>query len=108
HVPDAARYGRAAMAGAPGDGDPVRVTGFMEKGAGGPGWINAGAYALEPDVLAGVPEGVAVSLERDLFPGLAAAGALAAAPFPAAPFLDIGTPEDYARAPGVLASLARP
>lgn len=104
HVPDAARYGRVTFEAADEEA-PVRVTGFAEKGAAGVGWINAGVYVLGPAVLAAVPEGRAVSLEREVFPGLAARGALAALRFPGAPFLDIGTPEDYAGATGVLAAL---
>ena len=107
HVPEAARYGRVAFVPDDDTGAPVRVTGFAEKGAAGPGWINAGVYVLGPPTVEALPEGRAVSLEREVFPGLAARGALAALRFPAAPFLDIGTPEDYARAPGVLATLGR-
>ena len=80
--------------------------GFEEKGAVSPGsaspgadgaWINAGAYVLAPEALAGVVPGAFASLERDVFPGLVARGALWARRFPDAPFLDIGTPEDYAK-----------
>jgi NDP-sugar pyrophosphorylase family protein len=44
-----------------------------------------------------------VSLERDVFPHHVGAG-LYACPFADAAFLDIGTPEDYTRAPEVLAT----
>ena len=49
-----------------------RVIGFEEKSAKhGPGWINAGVYALNPEVVAMIPHGHPVSLEREIFPTLA-------------------------------------
>jgi mannose-1-phosphate guanylyltransferase len=50
-----------------------RVIGFEEKSAAkqGPGWINAGVYALNPGVIAMIPHGRPVSLEREIFPMLA-------------------------------------
>lgn len=98
-----ARVERADRYGAV-ETDPERgaVVAFREKtpGAAGPAWINAGAYVLEPRLVAAIPPG-AVSLERDVFPAWIGRG-LYARRFPEATFLDIGTPEDYARAPGVL------
>ena len=46
-------------------GDAVR---FTEKPQMGEGWINGGFMVLEPEVLDLVPEGRAVSIERDVFP----------------------------------------
>jgi D-glycero-alpha-D-manno-heptose 1-phosphate guanylyltransferase len=88
-VDDVARYGRASLAA---DG---RVAGFEEKGAGGPGLINAGLYRLDAAVLARAPAN-AFSLERDLLPGLAALGALDGWEVDS-PFVDIGVPQDYRR-----------
>lgn len=96
HVPDAARYGAVQFDEATGG-----VTAFEEKGREGPGWINAGAYAVAPEALAGLVPGRPASFERDVLPGLVGRG-LYAVPFPEAAFLDIGTPEDYARAEAVL------
>jgi mannose-1-phosphate guanylyltransferase len=50
-----------------------RIVGFEEKSETrcGPGWINAGVYALNPDVVAMIPHGRPVSLEREIFPILA-------------------------------------
>ncbi len=90
-VPDTGRFGRVEVA--PG-GAVVR---FEEKGASpSPGWINAGVYLLDREVIGGIPSGRAVSIEREVFPaligsrfnGFQAGGA----------FLDIGTPESYAEA----------
>jgi mannose-1-phosphate guanylyltransferase len=50
-----------------------RIVGFDEKfeTRRGPGWINAGVYALSPEVVAMIPPGRPVSLEREIFPILA-------------------------------------
>jgi len=50
-----------------------RIIGFEEKSEAkhGRGWINAGVYALNPRVVAMIPDGRAVSLEREIFPVLA-------------------------------------
>jgi mannose-1-phosphate guanylyltransferase len=96
-VPDAARYGTVRTDAASG-----AVTAFVEKAAAtGPAWINAGVYVLDPALLAAVPRGRNVSLERDVFPAWIGKG-LSGCPFPDAAFLDIGTPEDYARAAALL------
>ena len=49
-----------------------RVVGFEEKSLRhvGPGWINAGIYALDPSVITMIPDGRSVSLEREIFPEL--------------------------------------
>ena len=72
------------------------VTAFEEKGRTGAGWINGGIYCLKREVLDSLPPGES-SLERDLFPRLAADGLLCAAGFDGY-FIDIGVPEDLARA----------
>jgi mannose-1-phosphate guanylyltransferase len=77
-----------------------RVEAFVEKPApedlrpGEPFRINAGTYLLEPSVLDGIPAGRACSIEREVFPALAAGGRLYG--FPAdAYWRDIGTPGSY-------------
>lgn len=88
-VADAGRYGSVEL-----DGD--RITAFREKRPElGSGWINAGIYHLRPQELAGW-DGKPFSVERDLFPKLAASGTLGALPL-ATEFIDIGVPEDYRR-----------
>lgn len=88
-ISDTERYGSVQVT----DG---RVGAFLEKqGSQGSGWINAGLYHLHPELFRGRPAG-AYSLERDIFPGLAAAGQLRAAPLDVA-FIDIGIPADYHR-----------
>jgi len=73
-----------------------RVTGFAEKTGGeAPGLVNAGVYVFNRTVLDYIPEGP-VSLERDIFPKLLEHGIYALEQH--GMFIDIGTPEDYARA----------
>lgn len=89
-VADRSRFGGVAVAA---DG---RVTGFTEKGGGGPGCINAGLYRVGADALALAPAAAAFSLEADWLPALAARGALRAAAL-AGGFIDMGVPDDYHR-----------
>src|SRR6185503_5443789 len=60
--------------------------------------VNAGTYVLEPEVLAGVPSDRAVSIEREVFPGLIASGRKVSAYVSHAYWMDLGTPEKYLRA----------
>ncbi len=77
------------------------MTEFVEKGSRtGAGVINAGVYLLRKEIVAGMPPGEPVSLERDLFPqllndsvyGLVSDGI----------FIDIGVPADLERAQTIL------
>lgn len=58
-------------------------------------WINAGTYVLEPDVLALVPEGRSVSIERETFPALLEEPEKLYALEADAYWVDIGTPDKY-------------
>jgi len=88
---DAGRYGTVQV-----DDDAGRVSGFSEKtGINAPGLINAGVYVFSRAVLQHIPEGPA-SLERTVFPYLLDQGVYALKQDGI--FIDIGTPEDYARA----------
>ena len=71
------------------------VTAFREKQPCAAGLINGGIYLLRRDALRAMPE--RFSLEKDYFEPLAAAGALAGFRSDGY-FIDIGIPEDYARA----------
>ncbi len=90
-VPNSARFGEVKLA------DDDRIIAFNEKAAGHAisGLINAGAYVLEPQLLDLIPGGQASSLEREIFPALAAAGRLGGA-IVVGSFMDIGTPAGYA------------
>jgi mannose-1-phosphate guanylyltransferase len=61
-------------------------------------WINAGTYVLEPEVLAAIPTGVEVSIERETFPALLDQPGRMYAMQSDAYWLDIGTPEKYLEA----------
>lgn len=97
-VADAGRYGQVRMTG---DDQVMR---FEEKKAsGGPGWVNAGVYLLDRYVIAALPAGPR-SLEREVLPELVRGGAVRGHRL-AGGFLDIGTPESYARAATFFAAL---
>jgi mannose-1-phosphate guanylyltransferase len=77
-----------------------RVEAFIEKpdpGTAPSNWINAGVYVLEPSVLAGIPTGRKVSIERETFPELVAQRSLFAVQSDAY-WIDAGTPEAYLQA----------
>jgi D-glycero-alpha-D-manno-heptose 1-phosphate guanylyltransferase len=86
-VADTGRFGRVAV------GAGRRIERFEEKGAAGPGWVNAGVYLLRRGWVASWPEGI-LSLERDLLPA-AVAARRARAHRCDGDFLDIGTPESF-------------
>ena len=93
-VADPSRYGLVRTAS---DG---RVETFLEKPRPeeiDTDLINAGLYVLEPGVLDLVPEGRAVSIEREVFPTLAAEGSVFGIALPGY-WLDVGTPESYLQA----------
>ena len=76
------------------------VEAFVEKPSreelrpGEPFRINAGTYLLEPSAVESIPAGRACSIEREIFPQLAAGGRLFGFPS-AAYWRDIGTPASY-------------
>jgi len=89
-VPDASRYGTVEVNA---DNKIVR---FVEKTGGkAAGLINGGVYAFHRAVLQEIPAGPS-SLEKDVFPRLLEMGMYAVEQ--RGVFIDIGTPEDYARA----------
>lgn len=105
-VSDSARYGRVEWVQQTSGLTACPVQRFVEKGAAGPGWINAGAYLLPSEVLAAHSVGEAFSLERDVFPELVGGHRLLAVPAGKL-FLDIGTPETYAAAEAFFAEVAQ-
>lgn len=89
-MPVADRYGTVELA-------QGRIRGFQPRAPNaGPGVINGGVYWLRREAIA-APCPSPCSLEADIFPRLAAAGRLEGRVL-AGYFLDIGIPEDYARA----------
>jgi NDP-sugar pyrophosphorylase family protein len=78
-----------------------QIVSFDEKSEhAAAGWINAGIYLLRKELILSIPEGKLVSLEKEVFQawigrelyGFQSDG----------PFIDIGIPEDYARAEQVM------
>jgi NDP-sugar pyrophosphorylase family protein len=97
-IAEAARYGTVEV------NKDGRVIRFAEKTAARiPGIINGGVYVFNHDVLRQITEGP-VSFERDVFPHLLEQGVYALELH--GMFIDIGTPEDYARAQELYGSLA--
>jgi D-glycero-alpha-D-manno-heptose 1-phosphate guanylyltransferase len=89
-VENAARYGTVQTQA------QGQVIGFSEKtGCEGSGIVNGGVYVFDRALLQYIPEGPA-SLERDVFPRILHRGVYALKQ--QGMFIDIGTPEDYARA----------
>lgn len=80
--------------------DTDRVLEFIEKppaGTAASNLINAGTYVMEPSVLARIPAGRKVSVERETFPQIVADGSLFAVASDVY-WLDAGTPAAYLQA----------
>jgi D-glycero-alpha-D-manno-heptose 1-phosphate guanylyltransferase len=98
HVDDVGRYGGVVLS-------EGRVAEFTEKGQSGPGWINAGVYALNRDFSWSDHLPLRFSFEKDVL--LPCLHQLHPAAFPCnGYFLDIGVPEDLDRAQVALAKIA--
>ena len=77
-----------------------RITRFLEKPEQSQvttNTINAGTYALEPEILAQIPPQTKVSIEREVFPLLLEQGKPVYAYPSSAYWIDTGTPEKYLR-----------
>ncbi|MEO0096332.1 MAG: nucleotidyltransferase family protein [candidate division WOR-3 bacterium] len=87
-VNDVKRFGRVVLKR---DGT---IENFIEKNSSGQGYINAGVYILNREILNLIPEGKRYSLEKKVFPRLRGKG-LYGRYFNDAFFIDIGLPESY-------------
>ena len=97
HVPDTSRYGRLVT-------DGGHITCFAEKGIAGPWLINAGCYVMATDALARFPLNQPFSIETDyLVPEVTSETVDVFVT--EGMFIDIGIPEDYARAQTLLVDL---
>ena len=77
-----------------------RVTAFVEKpprDEAPTDWINGGTYVLERSVIAAIPSGERISIERVIFPSLVLEGSLFAVQSPT-PWIDAGIPSTYLQA----------
>jgi mannose-1-phosphate guanylyltransferase len=73
-----------------------RVLAFLEKSPDPvTDQINAGCYVFRRSVLDAIPAGRPVSVERETFPGLLAAGAVVLGYVDSAYWLDLGTPANF-------------
>ena len=89
-VPDPARFGCV-----PTDEDG-RVTAFLEKTPNPvTNRINAGCYVFRRRIIDQIPAGTVVSVERETFPGLIAAGEVVMGYIDTSYWLDVGTPEAF-------------
>lgn len=92
-VTDLTRYGQVHLDKA------GRITRFAEKDAasGVTGYINAGFYLMEPQIIDYIPEDRVVSLETDVFPSVINSPQGLFGYPRAGNFFDIGIPQDYQR-----------
>lgn len=96
-VDDVSRYGRVVL-------EHGRVVAFGEKSGSGTGLINAGCYVLPKDVFAKITEPAPFSLEHIVLEPLVASGAVLGH-VTRGLFIDIGVPDDYARAQSLLSGV---
>lgn len=89
-VDDIARYGAVELR-------DRCVHGFVEKGQTGSGYINAGVYWVDKGLLDAMPNAYRFSFEGDVLIPLSQSEPVAAFT-QTSRFIDIGVPEDYARA----------
>jgi len=97
-VENRARYGSVVL-------EQSRLVGLREKGEAGPGLVNSGIYLLRRDILAKRPIAGAFSFEKEVLErpeGLDIRGFTVDGRF-----IDIGTPEDFARAQTALPEWSR-
>ncbi|WP_326547660.1 NDP-sugar synthase [Mycolicibacterium sp. ND9-15] len=81
----------------PTDSDGM-VTAFLEKTQDPPtDQINAGCYVFKREVIERIPKGRALSVEREVFPGLLSDGLRVCGYVDATYWRDMGTPEDFVR-----------
>ncbi len=97
-VPDPTRYGSVEIDG---EGRILRFVEKPEPGRAPSNLINAGIYVLEQEVLDYIPEGRAVSTEKEVFPVLAAEKRLHGFETRGL-WTDVGVPEDYLTANSML------
>ena len=81
----------------PTDSDGV-VTAFLEKTQDPPSdQINAGCYVFKREVIERIPKGRALSVEREVFPGLLSDGLRVCGYVDSTYWRDMGTPDDFVR-----------
>ncbi len=96
-VDDPSRYGVVRF------GEQDRILEFIEKPEkdAPSNWINAGCYALSPEIFDYIPPNRKVSIEREVYPVLAPQKQLLGYRY-AGKWIDIGIPADYLKADQML------
>jgi D-glycero-D-manno-heptose 1,7-bisphosphate phosphatase len=94
---DATRFGVVQLHGG-------NVKGFVERGTRDGGLINGGVYVCRRSITADLP--AQGSLERDVFPLLAASGRVCGKEYDG-PFIDIGVPSSYSEAQSIVHNTKR-
>jgi len=96
-VDDPSRYGVVKF------GKNDRILEFIEKPEkdAPSNWINAGCYALSPEILDYIPPNRKISIEREVYPDLAAQNQLLGYRY-TGKWIDIGVPADYLKADQML------
>lgn len=97
-VADVGRYGAVECEGG-------RISGFREKGQAGPGLVNAGCYFLTSEAMASLPPDACFSFETAVLQPMVDAGCVCGYDGTSG-FIDIGVPEDYARAQALFGASA--
>ncbi len=92
-VDDVSRYGAVVVSN-------QRAVGFSEKGQQGPGLINGGCYLLTERAINSMPATSRFSFEQDVLVPAVEKSDIAVIDG-AEKFIDIGVPEDYARAQSI-------
>lgn len=90
HVPDAGRFGHVTL------DDQSLITWFNEKGASGPGLINAGVYIFTGAAWDYFTDESPLSLEKQVLPAMVRRRLVRGCPLEGY-HIDIGTPEGYAQ-----------
>jgi mannose-1-phosphate guanylyltransferase len=91
HRQDTDRYGRVEI------NEHSDIVSFVARSPNlDPGWVNAGAYLLEPKILDFIPSDTSVSLEQDTLPEILRSSAVLKGIDVNGSFIDMGTPDGYA------------
>jgi D-glycero-alpha-D-manno-heptose 1-phosphate guanylyltransferase len=96
-VPDTTRYGRIEVSGS-------QIVAFNGQGVPGAGLINGGCYVFETDQLLSWPVETPFSIEVEFFPNEVKRGRFDVFQTHGQ-FIDIGVPDDYARAQTLFARI---
>jgi mannose-1-phosphate guanylyltransferase len=97
-VLDTDAEGRVRAWHEPSEEEKKRVAQYSGPPVGGTDFINAGIYVLEPETIARIPVGRAVSIERETYPALLAEGVPIYGVALEGYWMDIGRPQHYLEA----------